>query len=65
MVKRENMSLPTQHETPIIIAVMGVTGSGKSSFIEKVSGLKTGIGHGLKSCKCLLTYKWATSANGA
>jgi hypothetical protein len=28
---------------------MGVTGTGKSTFIEKVTGLSTGVGHGIES----------------
>lgn len=34
---------------PIIIAVMGVTGTGKSSFINVLTGQKTGIGKNLQS----------------
>jgi len=34
----------------IIIAVMGPTGSGKSSFINAITGLETGVGHDLESC---------------
>ncbi|KAH7002414.1 P-loop containing nucleoside triphosphate hydrolase protein [Ilyonectria destructans] len=33
----------------IVIAVMGVTGAGKSTFIEKVTGQNVGVGHGLIS----------------
>jgi hypothetical protein len=35
----------------IIIAVMGVTGAGKSTFISLLSDEKIEIGHGLKSCE--------------
>lgn len=49
------MSKPT-----IRIAVMGVTGSGKSTFIKYATGSeKVGIGHNLYSC----TYKILSSAN--
>lgn len=35
----------------VVIAVMGMTGAGKSTFIQKASGLKdVVIGHGLASC---------------
>ncbi|KAF8160036.1 P-loop containing nucleoside triphosphate hydrolase protein [Crassisporium funariophilum] len=34
----------------VIIAVMGPTGSGKSTFVKIASGLDTGIGHTLQSC---------------
>ncbi|KAM0228902.1 hypothetical protein ACHAPO_010426 [Fusarium lateritium] len=33
----------------IVIAVMGVTGAGKSTFIHDVTGQTVGIGHGLAS----------------
>ncbi|KAM0562956.1 hypothetical protein ACHAPJ_001799 [Fusarium lateritium] len=33
----------------IVIAVMGVTGAGKSTFINQVTGQEVGIGHGLVS----------------
>lgn len=35
----------------IVIAVFGLTGTGKSSFISKLTGRQMKIGHGLKSCK--------------
>jgi hypothetical protein len=34
----------------ILIAVFGMTGTGKTTFIEKVSGQKLNIGHNLHSC---------------
>ncbi|KAF8811262.1 hypothetical protein BYT27DRAFT_7208685 [Phlegmacium glaucopus] len=34
----------------VIIAVMGPTGSGKSTFIKLATGLDTGVGHNLQSC---------------
>jgi ribosome biogenesis GTPase A len=36
---------------PIIVAVFGKTGTGKSSFIKAVTGKALEIGHGLESCK--------------
>jgi adenylate kinase len=36
---------------PQVILVMGVTGVGKSTFIEYATGCKVGIGHGQSSCK--------------
>jgi ABC-type lipoprotein export system ATPase subunit len=35
----------------IYIAVMGVTGAGKSRFIRECSGLDVPVGHTLESCK--------------
>ena len=36
---------------PILIAVMGVTGAGKTTFISKATGKSDlEIGHGLVSC---------------
>jgi ABC-type uncharacterized transport system ATPase component len=44
--------LDVSMEDPVFIAVMGMTGSGKSSFINRVSGRKSvSVGHGLDSCK--------------
>ncbi|KAF2805835.1 uncharacterized protein BDZ99DRAFT_479866 [Mytilinidion resinicola] len=44
--------LNQRHRTPerVVIAVCGMTGSGKSSFIQKVSGEQMKVGDGLKSC---------------
>ncbi|KAF2870050.1 P-loop containing nucleoside triphosphate hydrolase protein [Massariosphaeria phaeospora] len=39
-----------RHESDIFIAVMGVTGSGKSTLISKCSHLEVPIGHNLQSC---------------
>ena len=40
----------------IYIAVMGVTGAGKSTFIRTASGLdEVDVGHDLKSCRCQKT----------
>ena len=35
----------------IVIAIFGLTGSGKSSFISKLTGKEVKIGHGLQSCE--------------
>ena len=41
-------------ENPIVVAVMGITGAGKSTFIQKATGLlDIEIGHELESCSCL------------
>jgi energy-coupling factor transporter ATP-binding protein EcfA2 len=43
------IDLPSQSD--IIIAVMGPTGAGKSTFINKAAGIEeTEVGHGLESC---------------
>ena len=36
----------------IVIAVFGMTGTGKPTFIGKVMKQSVGVGHGLRSCKC-------------
>lgn len=36
-------------QDPIIIAIMGVTGAGKSTFIRDVTGLDVNISHGIES----------------
>ena len=43
-------SLTPDEDVPII-AVMGPTGSGKSTFISKLATQEVGIGHGLRSRK--------------
>ena len=43
-------SLTPDEDVPII-AVMGPTGSGKSTFISKLATQEVGIGHGLGSRK--------------
>ncbi|KAJ3531884.1 hypothetical protein NM208_g8682 [Fusarium decemcellulare] len=40
---------PTLRPDDIVIAVMGVTGAGKSTFIERVTGQNVGVGHTLVS----------------
>ena len=46
----------------VAIAVMGMTGAGKSTFIQKASGLDSvEVGHKLESCMaCTLAYSWTT-----
>ena len=45
-------SLPSTHdEPPTVIAVMGPTGTGKTTFISKLAGREMNIGHNLSSCK--------------
>ncbi|TCD63735.1 hypothetical protein EIP91_004986 [Steccherinum ochraceum] len=43
----------------IVIAVMGATGTGKSTFINLVSGASLGVGSGLKSCTSEVGYSHA------
>lgn len=40
---------------PIVIAVFGQTGTGKTSFIKAVTGKDLQVGHDLTSCKTLLS----------
>ena len=42
---------PTIFSNNIVIAVFGLTGTGKSSFISTLTGQDVKIGHGLHSCK--------------
>ncbi|KAF8159705.1 hypothetical protein B0H34DRAFT_796922 [Crassisporium funariophilum] len=41
--------IPTPRDE-VRIAVMGLTGSGKSTFIKIATGIDTGVGHALESC---------------
>jgi flagellar biosynthesis GTPase FlhF len=56
-VKRKLWSSTSDLEPPrftdrsILIAVMGMTGAGKTTFISKTTGLDMEIGHGLRSCR--------------
>lgn len=48
-----------------IFLVMGMTGSGKSTFINRCTGKDVTVGHSLYSCKCgffLLTIVFIPSA---
>ena len=36
----------------VFIAIMGVTGAGKSTFISKCCDKAPGIGHNLQACEC-------------
>ncbi|KIM70816.1 hypothetical protein SCLCIDRAFT_1206976 [Scleroderma citrinum Foug A] len=47
---KEDNSLDRLLHDDVIIAIMGPTGSGKSSFISRVTGNADGIGHTLTSC---------------
>jgi len=50
---------PSRKPRKIFIAVMGVTGSGKSSFIATATGSDAvGIGHDFKSCAIIPRLKW-------
>lgn len=42
---------PRYDPEDILIAVMGMTGAGKTSFISTVAGVDMKIGHGLFACK--------------
>jgi energy-coupling factor transporter ATP-binding protein EcfA2 len=50
--RKPTPSKPPVEEDPedIVIAVMGATGSGKSTFINLVSGSSLAVGRGLRSC---------------
>ena len=50
-----NIEPPNFSEKSILIAVMGMTGAGKTTFISKITGLDMEIGHGLKSCKYIIS----------
>jgi GTP-binding protein EngB required for normal cell division len=46
----------TPSREPLVIAVMGCTGAGKSSFIQRVTGCKDiEVGHSLNSSKYIAT----------
>lgn len=49
----------TLEERPTVVAVMGPTGTGKSTFISKLAGREMNIGHNLSSCECTLSVEKA------
>ncbi|KAH9205376.1 P-loop containing nucleoside triphosphate hydrolase protein [Leptodontidium sp. 2 PMI_412] len=46
----ENSDIAEENKPPIVIAVFGQTGTGKTSFIKAVTGKDLQIGHSLTSC---------------
>jgi hypothetical protein len=46
----------TQSAPSFVIAIMGVTGSGKSQFIKHVTGKDVGVSSGLNSCKLWILH---------
>jgi ABC-type transport system involved in cytochrome bd biosynthesis fused ATPase/permease subunit len=46
---RSSTALGQTVDQPVLIAVCGMTGSGKSNFISKLAGRDVGIGNGLRS----------------
>ena len=53
--------LPERPQDVQAIAVMGPTGSGKSTLISKLGGSAVNIGHNLRSCKSLQQSKVSTA----
>src|SRR5690349_1484973 len=52
--KKLKIPFPSFGEKSILIAVMGMTGAGKTYFIKQITGLKEmEVGHRLESCKCI------------
>lgn len=46
-----NSDVAEEYKLPIVIAVFGQTGTGKTSFIKAVTGKDLQIGHSLTSCE--------------
>jgi hypothetical protein len=54
-VRRTNRNRISKSRAEVVVAIMGLTGAGKSSFIQTVTGNRdVGIGHGLNSGTFLL-----------
>jgi ribosome biogenesis GTPase A len=54
-VRRTNRNRISKSKAEVVVAIMGLTGAGKSSFIQTVTGNRdVGIGHGLNSGMFLL-----------
>ncbi|KAK7682395.1 hypothetical protein QCA50_014600 [Cerrena zonata] len=54
----------TNNARPIVIAVMGATGTGKSTFINLASGATHAIGDGLRSCTSEVQYSPQFTVDG-
>jgi signal recognition particle GTPase len=54
--RRASSSNSSRPDEPVIIAVLGVTGAGKSTFINKAASCDLQVGHGITSCKLELTF---------
>lgn len=48
---KSRQAAPRFTDRSILIAVMGMTGSGKTTFISKATRTEMEVGHDLKSCK--------------
>ena len=53
--------IPERPQEVQAIAVMGPTGSGKSTLISKLGGSAVNIGHDLRSCECLQQTEVSTA----
>lgn len=51
----ENTAPETTTQRRLAILVMGLTGSGKSTFIRAASGQDVAVGHGAESCRYALS----------
>ena len=51
---RSKSQPPTFTDKSILIAVMGMTGVGKTTLISKLTGLDMEVGHNLKACKYVI-----------
>lgn len=54
--------LPERLQEVQVIAVMGPTGSGKSTLISKLGGSAVNIGHNLRSCNFLQQFEVSTAS---
>jgi ABC-type lipoprotein export system ATPase subunit len=52
---KSNTERPDFNEKSILIAVMGMTGAGKTTFINQITDLDMEIGRGLKPCKYIIS----------
>jgi hypothetical protein len=60
--KRPRTDSPTA-SNKIVVAIFGLTGTGKSSFISKLTGREVKIGHGLESCEDIVDTICQSSCN--
>jgi ABC-type thiamine transport system ATPase subunit len=58
------MAIPSATTEDAYIAVMGVTGSGKSSLIKLITGWDIPVGHDLRSCTPFLRPSFSPLSKG-
>lgn len=62
-VRKKSRTGVTTASDKIVVAVFGLTGTGKSNFIRKLTGQDVEIGHGLQSCEHAVDTIYQSTCN--